>query len=163
MKYVILCFMVLFSFNLMAQTRFWGVDMNDLRCNKNKGFYCEDIYRNPYTGIGFSKYSNGNLWVVQTFKDGKLDGNTKVYFENGNLKIDENYVDGKLDGPRKIYYENGNLLEEGNYKEGKPVGNWRFYTEEGRLAKEGYVSEDKRSKDTKILTTIGKLFFSLMY
>ena len=100
--------------------------------------------------------------VRRYFKDGKLDGPWKGYYENGQLRSEGNHKSNKKvglwkeyyendqlrsegnfkgkswkDGPWKEYYENGQLWKEGNYKLHGKVGLWKEYYENGQLWKEG--------------------------
>ena len=60
-------------------------------------------------------WENGNIYLEENYKDGKLDGFWKYYYENGNICQEKNYKDGKMNGPWKHYFDNGNILREGNY------------------------------------------------
>ena len=60
-------------------------------------------------------FENGNLYFVETYKDGKLNGIEKRYNDTGYLRYIWTNVDGKLNGPYKEYFENGNIKEEGSY------------------------------------------------
>ncbi|MEW5895937.1 MAG: toxin-antitoxin system YwqK family antitoxin [Candidatus Omnitrophota bacterium] len=68
-----------------------------------------------------------------SFKDGKLDGNFKTYFNNGNLLADINYKDGKLEGSCCVYYPNGIHHNEKQFKRGQLHGVFRAWDEEGAL------------------------------
>ena len=64
-------------------------------------------------------YENGKLKCVSNYKDGKQQGESKGFYENGKLQCVSNYKDGKLHGERKEFYENGELDFVENYKDGK--------------------------------------------
>ena len=55
--------------------------------------------------------------LERNYKDGKLDGLFKEWYENGQLRIERTYKDDKADGLWKEWYENGQLMGEGKYKD----------------------------------------------
>ena len=54
-----------------------------------------------------------------TYKDGKLDGLYRRWYENGQLRNEYTYKDNKRDGSYREWYETGQLREECTYKEGE--------------------------------------------
>jgi antitoxin component YwqK of YwqJK toxin-antitoxin module len=50
---------------------------------------------------------DGRLYAEWNYKDGQLDGISKIYYENGELEEELYYADGKVDEVLKRYYENG--------------------------------------------------------
>ena len=55
------------------------------------------------------------------FKNGKLDGLKKQWYENGQLSVEGNFKNGELDGLQRSWYENGQLNYEVNYKNGELI------------------------------------------
>lgn len=81
-------------------------------------------------------YPNGQLAEMQHYKNGKLDGVSKMFAQNGGRLINEyTYVNGELHGPAKSYDESGQVLAEGKYRYNKQHGIWKFY-ENGTLKEE---------------------------
>ena len=64
----------------------------------------------PYNGKILSKFDDGNISMAETAKNGKIDGETKTYYESGKLK------DGKIDGEYKWHSQDGNILITAMYK-----------------------------------------------
>ncbi|MFD2909376.1 toxin-antitoxin system YwqK family antitoxin [Flavobacterium ardleyense] len=113
-------------------------------------------------------YESEQLMSIELYKNGKLEGNRKVYYNNGTVAEDTNYKAGVKEGTSKTfsdkgkpieehiykngnyqgiasYYDgNGNKLYEGNYVNGKRVGNWKFY-ENNKVVKE--VKANKFSQE----------------
>jgi antitoxin component YwqK of YwqJK toxin-antitoxin module len=111
----------------------------------------------PFTGIGFTEhssgqieselrfkkgipispisnyYENGQLREKRTFKDWKRDGLWEEYYGDGQLWVKRTYKDGVLDGPYERYHFNGQLEVKGTYKDGKKDGLWEVYNEDGTL------------------------------
>jgi len=70
----------------------------------NTYFKSGQIYFNKY-------YSN--------YKEGKLDGNNKEYYENGRLHKTIDYKDGVVNGQLLTFWNNGKPKRIDNYKDGK--------------------------------------------
>jgi antitoxin component YwqK of YwqJK toxin-antitoxin module len=97
----------------------------------------------PFTGIGFQNYENGQLKVESIFKDGKENGLSKMYYENGQLLGFQNHKDGKPDGLWENHYEDGQLESSINYKDGKQDGLSKIYYKNGQLKVEGNYKNGK--------------------
>ena len=117
-----------------------------------------------FTGQIIKKYKNGQVKSIENFKNGKLNGefkeffedgklfqiatfkngdmkNIKVFYENGNLKFEQNLKDRK--GKYRGYYPNGQLEAEGEVFQGDEIGLWKYYNKEGNLLKTEYKSQQK--------------------
>lgn len=68
--------------------------------------------------IGFT--SEGDTNVISNYVAGNREGLTTLIL-NGKPFDVEYYKEGKLDGPAKYYYENGNLSEETVYENGTAI------------------------------------------
>ena len=75
--------------------------------------YYED---KPFTGIGFEVNENSNLEVEIEYKDGFMDGISKLWWDNGNLKMESKYVNGKANGLFRVWHQNGQLMSAWNKK-----------------------------------------------
>lgn len=112
------------------------VSMSDATGNSASGIYRyyakgED---NPFTGVLFAKFSNGNYSSWQEYEDGLGQGKWINYYENGNYKEVGYYNENRVEGPIKKYYENGVLKSEGNYKDWRiKIGTWKYYDQNGKL------------------------------
>lgn len=96
-------------------------------------YYAKDEDK-PFTGILFSKYSNGNYSSWQEYVDGVGQGKWINYYENGNYKEIGYYNNNLVEGPIKKYYENGILKAEGNYKDWRiKIGKWNYFDKNGDL------------------------------
>ena len=93
------------------------------------------------------KYKNGNIKAISYYQKytQKIElVKIEIYYENGQIYSVENYKDGKLDGKWTIYHDNGQIKEDGNYKYGKRDGKWTTYNRDGsfrELAKYKYDYE----------------------
>lgn len=117
----------------------------------------------------FYHLRSDTIMNLENYKNGKLHGTKKVFYNTGLIAEEANYVNGIKDGPYKKVAENGVVLEETNYKNGefhgpaifreaagdkytvgefksgKSVGIWKFY-DKGKLVKEENRSEKKAAK-----------------
>lgn len=93
----------------------------------------EETYHNGLlTGDYKIYYVNGKLTEWSVYKNGELNGVSKRYTEEGVLVEEINYSDGKLNGEVKYYDNNGELLLKGQYINNISVGAWESY-ENGKL------------------------------
>ena len=78
-------------------------------------------------------HENGNLNEVVNYKDSKLHGSYKTYYESDIPELETNYIDGKIDGSFVSYSESGLRYKELNYKDGEQVGLAKHYHPTGEL------------------------------
>ena len=78
-------------------------------------------------------YPSGKLASVATFKNGKVEGLQKDYYENGKLKVELPFKNGVVDGIAKVYYPTGKLMSEESYKNDQLDGIVKRYDENGKL------------------------------
>ena len=97
---------------------------------------------------GYSKlyYPSGKLASVATFKNGKVEGVQKDYYENGKLKIELPHKNGIINGIVKEYYPNGKLKIESNQKNGLPDGVSKFYDENGKVIDQATFKDGQEVK-----------------
>ena len=69
---------------------------------------------------------------IFNYKDGKLEGLSKSYYENGNLESEQSYRNGRLDGGAKAYHPNGKLQFAFQYRKDVPVA-VKEYDQEGNM------------------------------
>lgn len=86
-------------------------------------------------------YSDGRLMLREFYKDGKREGERKVWHDNGFLLVHEFYKNGELYGEGKRWYYNGQLqLHDVHGKEGECRG-WH---DNGQLQFIEFVRDGKR-------------------
>ena len=78
-------------------------------------------------------YPSGKLASVATFKNGKVEGLQRDYYENGKLKVELPFKNGVVDGIAKVYYPTGKLMSEESYKNDQLDGIVKRYDENGKL------------------------------
>ena len=124
-----------------------AIDEDKLQFRDMKGeelAYAPD-QQTPYTGWGKVIYSNGHIWRVNQYKDGKDDGPSTSWYSNGRKKWETTYKDGKpmsivvwkpngekcpvsnvdKDGNEVVvlYNDDGSEYTRTTYKDSEPVSN----------------------------------------
>ena len=64
----------------------------------------------PYSGLSFELYENGQKEWDGTYKDGKGDGLYTMWYENGQKQSDGTWKDGNMI-PSKEWNEDGSVKE----------------------------------------------------
>ena len=97
---------------------------------------------------GYSKlyYPSGKLASVATFKNGKVEGIQKDYYENGKIKREISHKNGVVDGLAKVYYPTGKLMLEENYKNDQLDGIVKRYDENGKIISEEFYKNGNKIK-----------------
>ncbi len=103
--------------------------------------YCQHIYPHGNTEE-YDRKTKLQLYKYN-YKEGKLNGIQKDWYENGQLRCEFNYKEGKEEGIQKEWYENGQLWYEDNYKEGKQDGIQKSWYENGQLHYKMYYKNGK--------------------
>lgn len=91
----------------------------------------------PFTGNAtiLASYPNGNKAYEETYRDGTINGQKKIYFPNGKLYSEYSYSNGDYQGPYALYYATGKLREKGEYMYDELNGTVESYNEDGILQK----------------------------
>lgn len=87
----------------------------------------------------------GQLLSLETYKDGKKEGKSLVYFQNGEIADEKLFKNDIQHGPFKQFFEGKKVRGEGTYVEGKLVGKNSYYYPNGTIAATGYYN-DKGNK-----------------
>ena len=73
----------------------------------------------PFTGILKNFYPDGQVSLIDNFKDGKQHGEYVSYHPNGKILLKGKFKDGKKDGLWSYYDEEGNFIGTLEYEDGK--------------------------------------------
>lgn len=139
MKKTILIGLLLITTTLFCQEKINGkvaIAMSDTyqKAYKLGSVYYKNGTKEPFTGILYGKYDNGNLKTVQEYVNGIGNGKWIDYDPLGNKICEGTYKDNLVEGPVKFYYEDGNLKAEGQYLHWKrPIGLWKYYDKNGKV------------------------------
>ena len=91
-------------------------------------------------------YPSGKLASVATFKNGKVEGLQRDYYENGKIKREISHKNGVVDGIAKVYYPTGKLMLEENYKNDQLDGIVKRYDESGKIISEEFYKNGNKIK-----------------
>ncbi len=84
-------------------------------------------------GISLEIDKNGYLIKQEHYNNDQLDGEAVTWRPGARMTLLENYREGKLNGVRKVFYESGSIQEEANYFEGLREGKSSWFDEKGVL------------------------------
>jgi len=100
-----------------------------------------EIFKNgKLEGVQKNYFDNGNISSVSEYKNDLMDGLVTTYYYSGIKKSISNYKLGKKDGAQKVFHSNGNISESNNYTAGVISGTSYGYFKSGKLKQtEQYV------------------------
>ncbi len=100
----------------------------------------------PFSGKSVEFFEGGEVKrESKSYKDGKLDGVLKTWFENGQLSSEDLYKNGLANGVFKIWRENGQQLAETSWKKDKANGQVKFWYENGQMkSDESYIDDERQ-------------------
>lgn len=130
------CLVSFYSFGYQIDENFTGQVIKKYKNGQVKSI--ENFKNGKLNGEFKEFFENGSLFQIGTFKNGDME-NVKVFYENRNLKFEQNLKDRK--GKYRGYYPNGILEVEGEVFQGDEIGLWKYYNEEGNLLKTEYKSQ----------------------
>ena len=137
---------------------------NGLGCTYRESAYMELPYKNgKLDGIVREYYENKKIKGELPCKNGKREGVAKIYYRNGKLKEETPYKKDKKEGMGRMYYENGKLQGDCTFKNDKKEGIVRIYYENGKLWVEFPVKNDKKEGYASVYTKNGKFCGKILY
>lgn len=124
-----------------------------------------------YDGFNTYYYTNGNKQKEISYKNGKIEGVIKFYYESGKIKEEQvvleldDYTGQPYITNRTIWYESGQKKSESHYAEKKgeteysqkiKYHSWIFYYENGNISKTGDYELDYKNKEIGISKNYGE-------
>lgn len=108
---------------------------NTYLTNKDKaGNKHISVYSNNKLMRIISYYANGKILEDRPFINDKLSGTLKMFSTNGMITWEIDYKDGKMSGPSKHYYQTGELESISIYSNGFISKGIRAFDKKGNLA-----------------------------
>ena len=96
--------------------------------------YYETGSDEPFTGVLYGKYDNGNYMTMQEYKNGVGNGKWIDFDPYGRKVCEGTYRDNRVEGPVTFFYEDGSIKSKGQYLHWKrPIGKWIYYDKEGNV------------------------------
>lgn len=99
----------------------------------------------PFSGIGYSEYSSGQLEQEIIYREGLPDGIQKQWYESGQLKEESNAVRGLGSSKVTVWYESGQMASVALYEAGVKV-EYREWSEDGDLIKNEVITPNPALK-----------------
>lgn len=155
---VLFCLVSFYSFGYQIEDNFTGQIIKKYKNGQVKSI--ENFKNGKLNGEFKEFFEDGSLSQIATFKNGDMK-NIKVFYENGNLKFEQNLKNRK--GKYRGYYTNGQLEAEGEVFQGDEIGLWKYYNENGSLSSEGMYKEGKKVGEWKFYKTDGSLLKTINY
>jgi antitoxin component YwqK of YwqJK toxin-antitoxin module len=97
------------------------------------------------------------IMTLENYKNGKLEGVRKVFYNSGRIAEETTYKNGIKDGSYKNYAENGVILEESFYKNGQYDGEAIFRVATNKVVAQGVFKNGKKVGVWKIADKGGEL------
>jgi antitoxin component YwqK of YwqJK toxin-antitoxin module len=113
----------------------------------NKIKFLIELDSNGVQNGKFFEFVDGDstqIFLESNYVNGKLDGESIMYFTYPQVQRKRNYKKGLLHGVSYYFYENGKIADIVNYKEGQYWGDYRKYYPNGILGIEGTYEKDNR-------------------
>jgi len=140
MKTTLLLFFIIFPFLSYSQKTEVTAD-HEISMSGASGRYVDGQWtyfkngeKEPFTGVLYAQFPDGNCESRQEFENGIGEGTWINYWPNGNLKEAGTYQQNKVAGPIKKYYPSGKLKSEGTYRDWRiRIGRWNYYDESGKM------------------------------
>tara|TARA_B110000285_G_C15131885_1_gene624166 strand:- start:2462 stop:3547 length:1086 start_codon:yes stop_codon:yes gene_type:complete len=94
---------------------------------------------NYYLGEKHGKHifmrKEGDTTRWENYKNGRLDGVKRIYYNGSKIKSEITYKEGLMEGPFKVYNREGTIIEEISYSKGKRNKECNYYYDDGKPLK----------------------------
>jgi antitoxin component YwqK of YwqJK toxin-antitoxin module len=126
--------------------------------------YLENKFMTVYVNRKIEKeYDKRQQFIISNYKEGKLEGKYRYWYENGKLSEMCNYKEGKIEGEWKSWYDNGVQKIICNYKNGKIEGEWKGWYDNGNPMIVSNFKDDKLHGEYKCWCKINKKLIQYSY
>ena len=96
----------------------------------------QDMYRQgKLNGESRIFYPEGSPSEVFEYRDGVKDGKWEQYYPDGKLKLKGNFKGGDKAGPFQTWYASGTPMMSGQYRDGHQDGTWTFFDDKGKISR----------------------------
>lgn len=127
-----------------------NIDINDAACSA--AGHAGDLDRileqdDSLIGDGIDIiYFNENLktiFIEKPYKNGKINGTVKIYYESGLIRESCDIINGVMHGNNIIYHYNGQVSMNREFANGKLNGYFNYYKFDGQLKSSYSFLDDK--------------------
>jgi antitoxin component YwqK of YwqJK toxin-antitoxin module len=116
-----------------------------------------------FTGI-HNEYAEDSLTRIEiSVKEGKLDGQTKVYYKSGQLQEIRSFQDGQMHGKWEKWNDQNIRISEANFDQNKKDGKWFVWDDQGTLRYDMTYKKGEKTGTWFMYDETGKLISSKKY
>ena len=115
-----------------------------LRHTNGKKSYTGHFANGLKHGVFKTYRVDGKLRLHESFKLGKLNGNSIHYYDNGKVKSSTHYTNGKRHGDCTHWYDNTKVKSTEHYVNELKHGNFKYFDSNGKLQSQEGHSNGKR-------------------
>jgi uncharacterized protein len=122
----------------------------------NEQIWSQAFYRNGKLEGEYKEWwDNGNICICSFYRNGNLDGEYKEWYVNGGPFEYLFYRDGKREGKHKVWYYNGQLWIKEHFRDGNREGKCKSWQENGRPWSKQFYKNGRATAEGKFYS--GKL------
>ena len=100
-----------------------------------------EMKRGKRHGQFITRYFDGNVEVMATYKNDLKEGKETHYYKSGQRTMEVFYTHGLKNGPITTWYSNGVVRETGAFVNDLYDGEWEYYNDLGLIIGEGSFSK----------------------
>lgn len=127
------------------------------------GIMSREFYKNgKLEGERKYWYQDGQLQEQDFYRNGKREGEHKSWYDDGQINIQEFYQGGKLEKERKVWYENGRVRMKEFYRNGKLQRRKVFYPD-GKIWEQESYEDGELEGERKVWYNNGKIAVQAYY
>tara|TARA_B100000475_G_scaffold197400_1_gene176288 strand:- start:675 stop:1661 length:987 start_codon:yes stop_codon:yes gene_type:complete len=146
---------------------YWGLikPVNGIHITMGEGYFQKDtigsliIERMTCEECDEEKlyYENGNINMIQSYKNSMNHGTWIKFYENGKLAWTSNYISDKWNGILKWWNEDGLLVKQADYINDKENGNTKMWYDNGKIKLDIFLINGKQNGLSKFWNENGLL------
>lgn len=107
----------------------------DIKITENDGTTSGHVVNGKRNGKWTTVMPKKNVKVIAEFKDNMLNGTFEIReYKTNKVAVRNTFKNNKLNGVCREYYENGNVRKEGTFSNGQPTGSMKEFHKNGKLA-----------------------------
>lgn len=149
-----------FSFDDYLTQNLKNSNGEKLNCKKQDDVVvCVDKNQKPFTGVATGTKSDSKIKLTghANYKNGMLNGLSKIMYENNTVAFEAKYINGKREGVAVTYSDKAHKQSETSYKNGKKDGHMVLYFPNGTKMLDATYKNDKAEGAARVWHPNGKL------
>lgn len=93
--------------------------------------------------IVVERYASGHVRRISEYRDGKLDGVVRGWYESGAPMLRYHYRNGESEGLQQVWYPSGQIFTSFHHLAGHEIGQQQMWNADGSI-RSNYVIRDGR-------------------